>query len=78
MADTGTFPIDRVSATSRRPARKAGPIEEIRAVFSEWSRRRWFRADLKRLLKVGPYMIADIGLTLEEAVAESRKPIWQP
>ncbi|MDH3474837.1 MAG: hypothetical protein OEM59_14225 [Rhodospirillales bacterium] len=78
MADTGTFILDRVSATSRGPAREAGPLKKMRAVFAEWNRRRWYRADLKRLVKVGPYMIADIGLTLEEAVAESEKPFWHP
>jgi uncharacterized protein YjiS (DUF1127 family) len=33
--------------------------------------------DLKRLLRVGPYMIEDVGLTLEEVKREIEKPLWQ-
>ena len=51
---------------------------DIRGIWVAWMGRRRFRADLKRLLKVGPHMIADIGLTLEAAMAESEKPFWQP
>ena len=39
--------------------------------------RRRYRAELRRLLRVGSHMIDDIGLDLKEAVAESRKPFWQ-
>jgi uncharacterized protein YjiS (DUF1127 family) len=45
---------------------------------AEWRRRHHYRADLKRLLKVGPYMIDDIGLAYEEALRESAKAFWKP
>jgi uncharacterized protein YjiS (DUF1127 family) len=51
---------------------------DIRGLWAAWMERRRFRADLKRLLKVGPHMIADLGLTLDAAMAESEKPFWQP
>lgn len=50
---------------------------EITSLLAEWKRRRAYRADLKRLLLVGRYMIRDIGLTPEEALCESRKPFWK-
>lgn len=52
-------------------------VSKIEPVIAEWGRRRLFRADLKRLLKVGPYMIADIGLTYQEAIDECGKPFWR-
>jgi len=33
--------------------------------------------DLERLLRVGTYMIEDVGLTLAEAIREIEKPFWQ-
>ena len=53
-------------------------VSKIEPVIAEWGRRRLSRADLKRLLKVGPYMIADIGLTYQEALDECGKPFWRP
>jgi len=52
-------------------------IDRIRRLLREWERRYRYRQDLKRLLKVGDGMILDIGLTLEAARAESRKPFWR-
>jgi uncharacterized protein YjiS (DUF1127 family) len=43
-----------------------------------WKQRRRYRADLRRLLQVGPYMLRDIGLTPEEGYREIRKPFWKP
>ena len=42
-----------------------------------WRRRRRFRAELTRLMLVGPYMVDDIGLPATYAVAEARKPFWR-
>lgn len=53
-------------------------IRKFKPMVADWRRRYRFRADLKRLLKVGPYMIKDIGLTHEEALRESQKPVWKP
>jgi len=44
----------------------------------EWKLRWFYRRDLERLLRVGEYMIRDIGLTLEDARHETDKPFWQP
>lgn len=42
-----------------------------------WKQRRRYRADLRRLLRVGPYMVRDIGLTPEAAYRELQKPFWK-
>ena len=52
-------------------------IREIKPFMVELRRRHEYRADLKRLLIVGPHMLDDIGLGREEAIRESRKPIWK-
>ena len=43
-----------------------------------WGARRRYRAELRRLLRVGVHLIADIGLPLAEARAEAAKPFWRP
>ena len=53
-------------------------VNKFEPAIAEWGRRRQFRADLKRLLKVGPHMIADIGLTYQEALDECGRPFWRP
>jgi uncharacterized protein YjiS (DUF1127 family) len=53
-------------------------VRKITPLVAELRRRHEFRADLKRLLKVGSYMIDDIGLTHKEALRESEKPFWKP
>lgn len=50
----------------------------LRRTLAEWDRRRRFRSDLKRLLAVGPHMIADVGLTLDATRREIAKPLWRP
>lgn len=58
----------------------AGAIRQLRKIApmtAEWRRRHRYRADLKRLLKVGHYMIDDIGLAYEETLRESEKPFWK-
>lgn len=42
-----------------------------------WCMRYYYRRDLKRLIEVGPHMLADVGLKPSEAAAEIRKPIWR-
>ena len=46
-------------------------------VFSVWHARRHYRRELQRLLAVGPHMIADIGLTLDNAREEMARPFWR-
>jgi len=60
-----------------RPTAPLRVVKNTRSVIEEWSRRRWYRADLRRLRKVGDYMIADIGLDHTEALLESEKPFWR-
>lgn len=43
-----------------------------------WRARIRYRRDLQRLVKVGPHMIDDIGLTISEARQESSKHLWRP
>jgi uncharacterized protein YjiS (DUF1127 family) len=78
MANTEVTRLHRDPTRIWAPAGMAHRIGEIQALLAEWMRRRRFRADLKRLLKVGPHMIADIGFTLEAAMDESKKPFWRP
>ena len=60
------------------PARTPLPYTAgLRAIWAEWQIRRRYRKDLERLLRVGPYMIEDVGLTLEEVNREIEKPLWQ-
>jgi len=37
-----------------------------------------YRHELRRLLRVGPHMIADIGLSRGQARNEADKPFWRP
>jgi len=46
-------------------------------LFQLWRKRRLYRRELVRLLIVGPYMIGDIGLTLDQALAEADRPFWR-
>jgi uncharacterized protein YjiS (DUF1127 family) len=48
-------------------------LETLRA----WGARRRYRADLRRLLRLGVYLIDDVGLDREEAIEEARKPFWR-
>jgi uncharacterized protein YjiS (DUF1127 family) len=52
-------------------------VRKINPLLAVWRRQYCFRADLRRLLKVGAYMIEDIGLSHEEALRESAKPFWK-
>ena len=44
--------------------------------FDRWRRRIRLRGHLARLHKTNPSLIEDIGLTLDEAEREIRKPFW--
>jgi uncharacterized protein YjiS (DUF1127 family) len=46
-------------------------------VLSVWRARRHYRRELRRLLDVGPHMIADVGLTLDQARDEMTQPFWR-
>lgn len=42
-----------------------------------WIARRRYRRDLVRQLELGNHLVKDIGLTLEQALNEIRKPFWR-
>ena len=46
-------------------------------VLSAWRARRHYRGELRRLLDVGPHMIADVGLALDQARDEMTQPFWR-
>ena len=48
----------------------------VRATLGEWQTRRRYRRDLEHLLRVGPHMIEDVGLTVQEARGEIEKQFW--
>jgi uncharacterized protein YjiS (DUF1127 family) len=48
------------------------------AVIAAWRQRHRYRCDLRRLLRSGPHLIDDIGLTRSDAEREAAKPIWRP
>lgn len=52
---------------------REGPMK----VFAIWQARRHYRRELARLLIVGPHMIADIGLTADNARQEIARPFWR-
>jgi uncharacterized protein YjiS (DUF1127 family) len=52
---------------------RAGPL----GLFRLWRERWHYRRELTRLLIVGPYMISDIGLTLDQAQEEAARPFWR-
>ncbi|HVO03148.1 MAG TPA: hypothetical protein VMT54_13165 [Candidatus Cybelea sp.] len=53
--------------------RRDGPFRLLRV----WRQRWHYRKELARLLIVGPYMISDVGLTLDLALAEAGRPFWR-
>ena len=66
-----SLPLVIESATQEK--RRQWPLE----IFSAWRSRRHYRRELRRLLAVGPHMIADIGLTLQQTREEMIRPFWQ-
>jgi uncharacterized protein YjiS (DUF1127 family) len=60
---------------SRSVLREAGQGPAV--ALSVWHARQHFRKELSRLLSVAPHMIADIGMTVEDAAAEAARPFWR-
>ena len=77
MKSQSSYALSGFIARSINVATPISSIREIKPIMAELRRRYEYRADLRRLLKVGPYMIEDIGLTREEALRESAKPFWK-
>ncbi|MFO1049005.1 MAG: hypothetical protein U1E52_14030 [Geminicoccaceae bacterium] len=47
------------------------------SLLADWRRRRRYRAELRRLLRTGPYLIEDIGLAIPTAAREAALPFWR-
>ena len=60
-----------------RAVRAAG-FGDVCATIRVCLERHRYRRDLRRLLRVGPHMIDDIGLTRPKALHEAEKPFWRP
>ncbi|WP_119268426.1 DUF1127 domain-containing protein [Taklimakanibacter deserti] len=45
--------------------------------LAAWIARHRYRRDLVRQLELGNHLVKDIGLTLEQALTEIRKPFWR-
>lgn len=52
-------------------------LRKTHHIVEAWRHRARRRAELKRLLRVGPHLVADIGLDYEDVRAECRKAPWQ-
>ena len=66
--------IPHVAKFAYRQIQRAGLL----SVFRLWRSRQHYRRELRRMLTVvGPHMIADIGLTPEEARDEMSRPFWR-
>jgi len=52
-------------------------VAALSPIWALWLARWHYRRELRRLLRAGPHMIADIGLALDEAHAEMAKPFWR-
>jgi uncharacterized protein YjiS (DUF1127 family) len=52
---------------------RQGPVVALGA----WRARRHYRCELRRLLATGQHLIADMGLTLEQASDEVGRPFWR-
>ena len=52
--------------------------KRVAEVLLQWQLRRRHRAELCRLLTMGPDLMADMGMTVEEAEMEAGLPFWKP
>jgi uncharacterized protein YjiS (DUF1127 family) len=55
----------------------AAGIGDAWAIIRAGLERHRYRQELRRLLRVGPHMIADVGLTQAQAGREAKKSFWQ-
>jgi uncharacterized protein YjiS (DUF1127 family) len=49
-----------------------------RATLHTWQHRRQTRHDLRSLLRLDDWMLADLGYNRWEVAEETRRPFWQP
>lgn len=70
MADVIALPV-----RATRVRAKSLPVAKL---LNLWCERRRERAEFRRLLRTGMYLLRDIGITPEQAAAEVAKPFWLP
>ncbi len=78
-------PQGGAAAEAANPARNVLSYEEnssalavISRIVSLWLDRRRRRQALRDLAERNNYLLADVGLTQEEALREAAKPFWRP
>ena len=76
---TATELSDSIASGATRTRVQRGPhlVSRFRRIRAALRMRLRYREDLKRLLKVGPHMLEDIGVTQDEAACELAKPFWE-
>jgi uncharacterized protein YjiS (DUF1127 family) len=52
-------------------------VTDLPALLADWRVRRRYRAELRRLLRTGQHLLADIGLTPAAAAHEACLPFWR-
>jgi len=77
MALTKTPSADRQAAPTGPQRAGLRLLPRLTTTGTVWLKRRARRAELRRLLRTGPHLIADIGLAPEAARREARKPFWK-
>jgi uncharacterized protein YjiS (DUF1127 family) len=65
------------SAPRSLRGRLLSSLAEIAAVLGAWRRCHRYRHELERLMKSGPHLIEDIGLSRKNAEREAAKPFWR-
>lgn len=66
-------PVHRPSKALLAPA---APFR-LRALLSVWGARIRFRRELRQKAKDHPYLIDDIGMTMQQVEIEVAKPFWR-
>lgn len=75
------FPVSVAVHLARAGHRRGRPLSklaEIRPLLDAWRRRHRYRRELKRLLRSGPHLVEDIGLSRQHADREVAKSFWRP
>jgi uncharacterized protein YjiS (DUF1127 family) len=65
------------AAASAKPVGIWRKIADLPTLVGTWRERLYFRRELMRLVKDGPELIDDIGLTMRQVDDEIAKPFWQ-
>lgn len=50
---------------------------QMNTTIGTWIARHRYRRDIVRQLQLGNHLVKDIGLTLEQALVEVKKPFWK-